>query len=53
MLSLTHGYAANGGDFLGYLGARQDAAFAGLRALGHLDLEHADLFVSGDFPQLC
>ena len=38
--------AAGSGDFGGHLGARQDAAVAGLGTLAELDLDHLDLDVA-------
>ena len=44
---LARRHEAGLGDLLGDLGAGQDAAVAGLGALGHLDLDHLDLVVGG------
>ena len=44
--------AADPGDLLGDLAARQDAALTRFRALAQLDLDHAHLLVGGDPGQL-
>ena len=49
---LADGDAAHRGDFGRHLGARQDAAFAGLGALRELDLEHPHLRMGRDGAQL-
>ncbi len=43
--------AANGGDFRGHLGGRQNAAMAGLGALGEFHLDHFDLRLSGGLAE--
>ena len=48
---LAHGDAAGACDHLSHLGARQDAALAGLGALGELDFHHPNFVVAGHCPE--